>query len=169
MINPNSNVSLSSTSALAMSEIIPYKELKFVIMHCPDDVHSAWTISKLIEFKIHHVFRLCEQSYDVVPYNKNDIEIHDEIKFQDGGIPSKEQVKTWLQIVDTLGHETIAVHCVSGIGRAPVMVALAFIHKGMDPLECIEHIRKYRRRALNNVQINYLSEFEEKKPCCPIQ
>ena len=46
----------------------------------------------------------------------------------------------------------VGVHCVAGLGRAPVLVAIALIEAGMDPLDCIGFIRKKRRGALNNRQ-----------------
>ena len=158
----------TSLTNMAMSDKIPYNGLNFVIMHCPQDIHANMTISKLQEHSIHHVFRICEKTYDSTPYEQNGIQIHDDIKFVDGGVPSKEQVQQWLAYVEQYKNECIAVHCVSGIGRAPVLVALAFINRGLEPLECIEFVRKYRRRAFNNVQINFLSEYLDKKSCCTI-
>ena len=35
----------------------------------------------------------------------------------------------------------IAVHCVSGLGRAPLLVALALIHKGKPAVDVIHEIR----------------------------
>lgn len=51
---------------------------------------------------------------------------------------------------------TIAVHCVAGLGRAPVLVAIALIEMGMQPLDAIEYIRQYRRGTFNRPQIAYL-------------
>ena len=50
-------------------------------------------------------------------------------KFEDGTAPTKEIVARWLKLNDEVFYESptpdrcIAVHCVSGIGRAPVIVA----------------------------------------------
>lgn len=38
----------------------------------------------------------------------------------------------------------IATHCVAGLGRAPLMVAIALIHRGCDSIEAIDLIRKHR-------------------------
>ncbi|KAJ3064558.1 Protein tyrosine phosphatase type IVA 2, partial [Quaeritorhiza haematococci] len=50
----------------------------------------------------------------------------------------------------------IAVHCVAGLGRAPVLVALALIEAGMSPLDTIEFVRRRRRGAFNSVQLSFL-------------
>lgn len=51
---------------------------------------------------------------------------------------------------------TIAVHCVAGLGRAPVIVAIALIELGMEPLDAVAYIRTKRRGAFNKPQISYL-------------
>lgn len=44
----------------------------------------------------------------------------------------------------------------SGLGRAPVLVAIALIEMGMQPLDAIAFIRERRRGAFNKAQITYL-------------
>ena len=46
--------------------------------------------------------------------------------------------------------------CRRGLGRAPVLVAVALIEQGKDPIDAIEFIRRKRRGAFNNRQITYL-------------
>ena len=53
----------------------------------------------------------------------------------------------------------IAIHCVAGLGRAPVMVAIALIESGMDWVEAVEIIRENRRGALNRTQLSYLEHY----------
>ena len=58
----------------------------------------------------------------------------------------------------------IGVHCVAGLGRAPLLVALALVHKGCERMNAIELIRKLRPGSLNMIQANYLAvEYKEKK------
>ena len=45
----------------------------------------------------------------------------------------------------------IGVHCVAGLGRAPLLVALALVHKGCSRINAIELIRKNRPGSLNMI------------------
>ena len=57
--------------------------------------------------------------------------------------------------------KTIAVHCVAGLGRAPVLVAIALIeYAGYDPVEAVSFLRKHRRGAINDKQLQYLEQYK---------
>ena len=51
----------------------------------------------------------------------------------------------------------------AGLGRAPLLVALALVHKGCPRINAIELIRKNRPGALNMIQANYLIEYKDKR------
>lgn len=61
---------------------------------------------------------------------------------------------------DARDKKTIAVHCVAGLGRAPVMVAIALIEAGMSNLDVIDFIRKRRRGAFNSKQLKYIQSYK---------
>lgn len=64
--------------------------------------------------------------------------------------------------ITPLPEKTIAVHCVAGLGRAPVLVAIALVEfKGMDPVDAVTFIRQHRRGAINEKQLNYLEKYKK--------
>lgn len=56
--------------------------------------------------------------------------------------------------------KSIAVHCVAGLGRAPVLVAIALIEAGMKYEDAVEMIRTQRRGALNQKQLKFLETYK---------
>ncbi len=99
------------------------------------------------------------------------IAIHD-WPFKDGEAPTQVVLKKWLDLVDERLKDakknpdvdennpdtfpTIAVHCVAGLGRAPVLVAVALIELGMEKMDAALLIRTKRRGAINNRQLLFL-------------
>lgn len=76
---------------------------------------------------------------------------------------------------NTNNKPTIAVHCVAGLGRAPVLVAIALIEFcKMEPVDAALLIRKHRRGAINNTQLQWLEGYKRryKSPhgsaCCVV-
>jgi hypothetical protein len=65
---------------------------------------------------------------------------------------------------------SIAVHCVAGLGRAPILVAIALIEAGMEPHEAVKAVRARRPSALNKRQLLYLTESYQRRRrlggCC---
>lgn len=92
--------------------------------------------------------------------------------FADGYPPPPEVLSEWLDACDTEFNKpepgTLAVHCVAGLGRAPVLVAVALVEYGMEPLDAIAFIRKKRRGAINNRQLKFLEKYQRRKTagCC---
>ena len=63
------------------------------------------------------------------------------------------------------------MHCVAGLGRAPLLVALALVEKGCNPENTIKLVRKNRKGALNLTQANYILEYKpnsKNQGCCNI-
>ncbi|KAM5257000.1 protein tyrosine phosphatase type IVA 1 isoform 4-T4 [Ctenodactylus gundi] len=113
---------------------VTYKNMRFLITHNPTNA----TLNKFIE----------------------------DWPFDDGAPPSNQIVDDWLSLVKIKFREEpgccIAVHCVSGLGRAPVLVALALIEGGMKYEDAVQFIRQKRRGAFNSKQLLYLEKYRPK-------
>ncbi|XP_069350734.1 protein tyrosine phosphatase type IVA 1-like [Eulemur rufifrons] len=113
---------------------VTYKNMRFLITHNPTNV----TLNKFIE----------------------------DWPFADGAPPSNQIVDDWLSLVKIKFCEEpgccIAVHCVAGLGRAPVLVALALIEGEMKYEDAVQFIRQKRRGAFNSKQLLYLEKYHPK-------
>lgn len=77
-----------------------------------------------------------------------------EMEYDDGGAPPPEIIGKWLNVVQSTFQDApdsggpnaegpaIAVHCVAGLGRAPVLVAIALIEYGKVSVDIVWCLRK---------------------------
>lgn len=106
------------------------------------------TLPILQELKKHGVtavVRVCEPSYKVDELRSEGIEVYD-LAYSDGTSPPDEIVDEWFKLLKRQFHDNpdtcVAVHCIAGLGRAPVMVAIALIELGLKYEEAVELIRE---------------------------
>lgn len=141
------------------------------------------------ECRKHHVtdvVRVCESTYSAAGLDTAGIFLH-ELPYSDGHSPPQDVLDRWLKLVDerffnppplsagtnvSSAHggsrasvsalsPCIAVHCVAGLGRAPVLVAIALIEFAhMDAVEAVTLIRKHRRGAINDKQLHWLEQYK---------
>ncbi|KAI9256445.1 protein-tyrosine phosphatase-like protein [Phascolomyces articulosus] len=158
----------------------PTSPVRFLILDCPTESTLGYYIEQFINLNVQAVARCCPPTYNSSRLEEHNIDVVD-LPFKDGGVPSPTLVRDWNLLIakveqNALNHPTssinkatIAVHCVAGLGRAPVLVAIALIEAGMDPLDSIENIRSKRRGAFNKPQIAYLVRSYKKIPfSCPL-
>ena len=66
----------------------------------------------------------------------------------------------------------IAVHCLAGIGRAPLLVGILLIEYGMKANDAIQLLRANRYGAINKQQIGLLLNYRKSgsfsKACCAL-
>jgi len=144
---------------------------RFLIMDAPTDSNLPLYIDVMVRKKVKYVVRACEPSYSTLPLSKHGIKVI-EMPFPDGDPPPEDVITKWLQLVASEFGEkkkseadeksAIAVHCVAGLGRAPVLVAIALMEGGMDAYDTITFIRRKRRGALNARQITFLENYKPK-------
>lgn len=144
---------------------IEYKGFKFLITHRPSDLTIPLYIQELKKHNVFAVVRVCEPTYKTNELIANNIGVFD-LVFEDGTSPSKEIIQEWFKILREKFTEKpeccIAVHCIAGLGRAPVMVAMALIELGLKYEEAVELIRNKRRGAINAKQLAFLEKYKPK-------
>jgi protein tyrosine phosphatase type 4A len=149
--------------------LIAHPPMKFLIMDAPRQANLHLYIKEMRKHSVTHVVRVCEPTYNGGELVNAGIELL-EMAYEDGHSPPKEVIDQWLGLVDSVFYNNmgpnnescIAVHCVAGLGRAPVLVALALIEfANMDPVEAVTYIRKQRRGAINEKQLIYLGGYKK--------
>lgn len=132
--------------------------------------------------------RTCEVTYAKSNVEKAGIKFH-EMECTDGAPPTDDVVTKWLEVCsDRFGDleeagtaeaqkgkaagPCISVHCIAGLGRAPVLVCVALIEAGLSSGAAIEMIRKRRSRAFNRAQIKWLTHTYKRRAaqggCCVV-
>lgn len=157
---------------------INFKYMRFLITDRPTDATMDRFIEELKLHQCHDVVRVCDPTYQTDSLQKEGIRVLD-WAFDDGTAPPADICDQWFHLLKTRFTEEpgscVAVHCVAGLGRAPVLVALALMECGMKYEDAVEFIRTRRRGAINAKQIAYLEKYRPKsrlkikngqKPCC---
>ncbi|XP_077461239.1 protein tyrosine phosphatase type IVA 1 isoform X2 [Stigmatopora argus] len=128
---------------------ITYKNMRFLITHNPTNATLNKFIEELKKYGVTTAVRVCEATYDTALVVKEGIQVLD-WPFDDGAPPSNQIVDDWLNLLKVKFREEpgccIAVHCVAGLGRAPVLVALALIECGMKYEDAVQFIRHVAER-----------------------
>eukprot|EP00954_Amorphochlora_amoebiformis_P003837 297814-Amorphochlora_amoeboformis.AAC.1 len=170
------------------TSLIVYKDQRYLIMDAPTDAnldqylkvwhpdHITFSRQELKSKGVTTLVRTCEPTYSVKKLEQAGIPVQ-ELPFADGAPPPNEIVTKWLSIVkdvfESKGNKaTIAIHCVAGLGRAPVCVAIGLIEKGMDAMDAIQMIRNKRRGAINRKQVDFLVKYKRRgngdTTCCVV-
>lgn len=144
---------------------IEFRNKRFLITDQPQDGTMDSYIKLLGKHRVSHLVCATDQSYKTDDLSKT-VEVS-ELPFPDGSAPSKEIIEKWLNIIDTEfmvdPNTCVGVHCVTGLGRAPVLVATALIELGMKYEDAVELIRNKRRGAINSKQLDFLARYKRRK------
>lgn len=149
------------------ASFIEHKNMRFLIMDAPSDNNLPQYIAEMEKYNVKKLVRVCEESYSTERVERAGIQVY-HWPFSDGQAPPSKILEDWLNLVETTFNpknaevdtkEAIAVHCVAGLGRAPVLVAIALMEGGMENLESVDFIRKKRRNAFNANQIKFIEKY----------
>lgn len=157
--------------------LIEANGIRFLISDAPSDTNIHLYLKEFKQNNVTHCVRVCQATYDKEIVERAGIKFYD-WAFDDGCSPPKNVIQDWLDLVDkvfppgsdpTDSPPCIAVHCVAGLGRAPILVALALIKRcNMTGLEAVQFLRKKRRGAINKNQLDFIDKFYKQKKSCLI-
>lgn len=110
------------------------------------------------------LIRLClEENYDTLFLTNENINVIDQ-SIEDGLTPNVKKMNEWIETVKKLlknKKKSLACHCVSGLGRAPLFVCIMLIKiENMDPIDAITLVRKKIPYSLNKNQLSFLQTLE---------
>lgn len=144
---------------------IEYRNMRFLITDRPTDSTLDKYIEELQKHGARNVVRVCDPTYSKERLETAGIDVLD-WQFDDGSPPPNEVVNNWFNLLKSRFREEpgccVAVHCVAGLGRAPVLVAIALMEAGMKYEDAVELIRQKRRGAINTKQLSYLQHYRPK-------
>jgi protein tyrosine phosphatase type 4A len=157
--------------------LITTQSLRFLIMDAPRQSNLHLYIKECKRHHVTDIVRVCEPTYLGAELKTAGMTLH-EMAYEDGHSPPEDVLTKWLELVQERFFSennnnkassqqqqdvaaTIAVHCVAGLGRAPVLVAIALMEfENIDAVEAVMMIRKNRRGAINEKQLQYLEGYK---------
>ena len=135
--------------------------LRFVLCRSPRNNCVSEFIQAWKELGVTHVVRVATPVYDKTPVEAAGIRVVDDFPFEDQGCPDAKTATGFVDFVRSVQPgAVICVHCVAGMGRAPLMVGLALVRNGCSPDETVKYIREMRKGALNREQEQYLRKIK---------
>lgn len=144
---------------------IKHKNMRFLITDRPTDATVERYIEDLNKYGASVVVRVCDPSYNIDKIQSTGIKVID-AAFPDGQTPPPEVRDEWFRLLKEQFRQNpntcVAIHCVAGLGRAPVMVALALMELGMSYEEAVDLIRSKRKGAINTRQLEFLERYRPK-------
>lgn len=142
--------------------VITFKNLRFYITDQPSERRIETFVQELKSFDVTDLVRVDGTDYSTDLLQEAGIHVMD-LPYDDGKTPSDAIVDGWFKVLRRhLAEESsgcVAVHCRAGLGRAPVLVAIALIELGMKYEDAVLLIRHKRPGAINAKQLHYLSKF----------
>jgi protein tyrosine phosphatase type IVA len=149
--------------------LIEHRGYRFLITDSPTDYNLLSYIQLCVYRGVVAVVRTNEFNYSKQSFINNGISVID-LPYADGHAPTPYVISEWIDIVykylspslnkNKTKKPCIAIHCVSGLGRAPTLVAIALVELGMDAMDAIQYIRNLKRGSFNLNQLNYIQSYK---------
>lgn len=149
---------------------IKANRITYYVSPSPDSSNVKHYKDLLLKKGIKIVVRLCEKKYDDDFLKHHGIVVID-MPIPDGKCPTPDYVKKWTKIITDKkkNNESIAIHCLSGLGRSPLMICIGLIKiDKIEPSESILQMRQIIKKSLNTNQINFLLSLNKVDSRCSI-
>jgi protein tyrosine phosphatase type 4A len=150
--------------------VVKTNKINFILSPSPTQYNILEYSKMLKKQNVKYVVNLCGTNYDTSILDEIGVSYRP-IHYPDGSIPTDFIIKEWKQICDKSisEYKNIAVHCISGLGRAPTLICFYLVYyEDWTSHGSIEHIRKLRKGSINSIQLNYILNIKKKKNCCVI-
>jgi len=151
---------------------VSHNKQRFVISSQPQDCTMTQYVESCQKNNVRHLVCASQPTYDSSPVTKMEVN-YVAIPFPDGHPPPDEVVEEWLSLCDhckeinakrdEVSMDAIAVHCIAGLGRSPVLVGIALIEDGLDFQSAIDLICAARHGALNTQQKVFLAHYRTRE------
>jgi protein tyrosine phosphatase type 4A len=147
------------------NNLIECKNRSFLALQVPTNELVDDFIKIMVMHNVKYIVHIIDITYDKSPYEDIGIKFY-EFKFADGKVPSKELLDKWINFLKNLDlqddNSCIVVHCQAGLGRSPLLIAIAIIYyENNGSIDVMINIRKKIKGALNSTQIEYLNKNEK--------
>ena len=138
--------------------------IKYILSSCPNEKNIEEYSTFLKNNNVKYLVNFCEKEYQNI--NRNISVKYESLFIEDGKIPELDKLERWKELCMECIKENknIALHCVSGMGRAPTMLCISLIeYDNYNSLEAIELLREKRKGCLNSKQLHYLLNYKKNK------
>lgn len=157
--------------------LVHYKNVKILIHDAPTDSNLHEFIQIYRKNNCSTVIRACEASYSAEPLEKAGITLV-ELSFTDGEGPPDDIIDKFIAVCKNVFEKNsdkktgandpapacLSIHCVAGLGRAPVLACLALIEiAALNSLDAVDLVRKRRRGAINAKQLKFLEAYKPRR------
>ncbi|KAB0366314.1 hypothetical protein FD754_010470 [Muntiacus muntjak] len=137
---------------------VTHKKMRFVITHNPTNVALNKVTEELKKYGGTTIGKCVKKLMTLTLSDKEGIQVLN-WHFENGTQPSH-------QIVDDHRGCCIAVRCIAGLGRVPVLVTLAVTEGGMKYEDAAQFIRQKWLGAFNSKPLLYLEKHGPKMRLC---
>ena len=148
--------------------VVEFNKGSFVIFDTPTNHNIDLYIREFKKLNITHVVRLCEATYDKQKILSAGMELTELLFSEESLPPPRNVLSTWRRIINNVseGGGNVGVHCMSGLSRAPLLVAIYLIDNGMEASEAINLIQSKRNGAITSTQRNWLLNYKKHCTIC---